>query len=139
MVFINLLVLVWGLIYLWRKENIRIKVLWNRLRLLCILCIKVSKKFNLYFIPMFSLRYCKILTRLYKNWLLVSNISWRIWDTSDGWWKNKKNETWRATFVQKIHLSKKCIPIAEISYTEDLSDITFNCLSENSPFILCDI
>ena len=34
---------------------------------------------------------------------------------------------------QKIHLSKKYIPSAKKLYIEDLSDITFKYLCENSP------
>ena len=36
-----------------------------------------------------------------------------------------------ATFAQKIHMWEKYIPSAKTLYTEDLSYITFNCLSEN--------
>ena len=45
---------------------------------------------------------------------------------------------WWVTFVQKIHLSKKYIPSAETLYAEDLSDITFTYLCENSPNCLCN-
>ena len=36
-----------------------------------------------------------------------------------------------------ILLSKKCIASAKTLYTEDLSNITFNYLCENSPNDLC--
>ena len=36
-----------------------------------------------------------------------------------------------------LHLSKKYIPSAKTLYTEDLSNITFNYLCENSPNSLC--
>ena len=74
---------------------------------------------------------------LYTNWLLVSKVTWGIWTTSDKQWKVQKAEIWWATFVQKIHLSKKYIPSAKTLYTEDLSNITFNYLCENSPNYLC--
>ena len=76
--------------------------------------------------------------RLYKKWLLVSKIARGIWETLDKQWENKNTTKWQATFVQRIHLSKECIPIAKTLYTEDLSDITFNYLHENSPKRLCD-
>ena len=53
-----------------------------------------------------------MLQTLYKNWLLVSKITWRIWATS---------------------LSKKYIPSAKTLNTEDLSSITFSYLYEHSP------
>ena len=71
-----------------------------------------------------------------KNWLLVSKITWGICTTSDKQWKVQKVEIWWATFIQKIHLSKKYIPSAK-TYTEHLSNITFNYLCENSPNYLC--
>ena len=41
--------LTWGLRYFWKRGNIRKRVHWNRrLRLLCTLCIGVSRKFTLY-------------------------------------------------------------------------------------------
>ena len=60
-------------------------------------------------------------------------IHMRNWATLDKQWKVQKVKTWWATFVQKIHLSKKYIPSAKTLYTEDLSIITFNYLCENSP------
>ena len=74
---------------------------------------------------------------LYKNWLLVSKIIWGIWTTLDKQWKVQNVEIWWVTFVQKIYLSKKCIPLAKRLHTEDLSNITFNYLCENSPNYLC--
>ena len=54
---------------------------------------------------------------LCKNWLLVSKITWGICTTSDKQWKVQKVEIWWATFIQKIHLSKKYIPSAKTLYT----------------------
>ena len=70
---------------------------------------------------------------LYKNWLLISKITWGIWTTSDKQWKVQKVEIWWATFVQKNHFPKICIPSAKTLYTYDLSNITFNYLCEYSP------
>ena len=53
-----------------------------------------------------------MLQSLYRNWLLVSKITWRVWATS---------------------LSKKYIPSAKTLNTEDLSSITFSYLCEHSP------
>ena len=76
---------------------------------------------------------------LYKNWLLVSKTTWGIWTTSDKQWKVQKVEIWWATtFAQKIQLSKRYIPSVKILYTEDLSNITFNYLCQNSPNFLCN-
>ena len=67
---------------------------------------------------------------LWKGYFLVQKISWIIWATSDKQWK-----------VQKVEISwsfsKKYIPSAKILYTEDLSNISFNHLCENSPNYLC--
>ena len=68
---------------------------------------------------------------LYKNWLLVLKIIWGIWITSDKQCKVQKVEIQWATFVQKY------IPSAKSLYTEDLSNITFNYLRENSSNSLC--
>ena len=106
--------------YFWKREKIRKRVLWDRrLKLLCTLCTGVLRKFNLHFTLMF---YTK---SLYKNWLLVSKITWGIWTTSNKQWKVQKVESWwaRYYFCPKTTL-----------YTEDLSNITFNCLCENSFF-----
>ena len=67
---------------------------------------------------------------LYKNWLLVSKITWGIRTSSEKQWKVQKVEIRWATFVQKKHSSAK-------TYTDDLSNITFNYLCENSPNSLC--
>ena len=67
---------------------------------------------------------------LYKNWLLVLKIKWGIWKALDKQWKIQKVGIWWAT------LAKKFIPTAEALYTEDLSNITFNYLCENSPNFL---
>ena len=63
---------------------------------------------------------------LYKNWLLVSKITLQ---TSSG--KSKKLK------LDGLLLFKKHIPSAKTLYTEDLSNITFNYLCENSPNSLC--
>ena len=63
---------------------------------------------------------------LYKNWPLVSKIIWEIWITSYKQWKVQKVE------IERLHLSKKHILSAK-TYTEDLSNINFNYLCENSP------
>ena len=68
---------------------------------------------------------------LYKNLLLVSKIT-GVGTTSEKQWRAQKVEIRWDTFVQKIHSSKKYIPSAK-TCTEDLSNITFNYLSENSP------
>ena len=62
---------------------------------------------------------------LWKNWLLVSKITWGISTTSDKQWKVQ----W-TTFVQKILF-------LQLNHIEDLSNITFNYLCENSPNSLC--
>ena len=57
---------------------------------------------------------------------LVSNIT-GIWTTSYKQWNVQKFEIWW-TFVQK-----KYIPSAQILYTVDLSNITFDYLCVDSP------
>ena len=69
---------------------------------------------------------------LYKNWLLVSKITWGIWATLDKQWKAQKVE-----IIWAILLFKKYIPSAKTLYTENLSNITFNYLCENSPNSWC--
>ena len=68
---------------------------------------------------------------LYKNWRLVSKITWEIW-TSDKLSNVQKLDIWCPPFVQKIYIAK-----AKALYAEDLSNITFNYLGENSPSYLC--
>ena len=122
----------------WKGGNIKKRVQWNRrLRLLCTLCIGIWRKFHLHFTLMFQLRYNKMVQSLYKSWLLASKFKWEIWTTSDKQRKVQKVEIWWATFVQKMHLSKKYIPSAKTSHTEDSSNITFNYLCENSPNYSC--
>ena len=99
------------------------------MRLLCTLCLGVSRKFHLHFTLMFQLRYYRMVQSLY--WLLVSSITWGIWTTLDKQWKVQKVEIRWAIF------SKKYIPSAKTLYTEDLSNITFNYLCENLPNSLC--
>ena len=65
---------------------------------------------------------------LYKNWLQISKIIWVIWITSDKQWKVQNVE---------LHLSKSYIPSSKTLYREDLSNITFNYLCENSLNSLC--
>ena len=71
---------------------------------------------------------------LYKNWLLVSKITWGIFrqlQTSSG--KTKKLK------LDGLLLSKKYIPSAKALYTKDLSNITFIYLRENSLNSFCHI
>ena len=68
---------------------------------------------------------------LYKNWLLVSKITWGIWKTSDKQWKVQHSK------LNGLLLSKNYISSAKTLYTVDLSNITFNYLSKNSPNFLC--
>ena len=101
----------------------------KRLRLLCTL----SSYWGLKKIPFTFYTYVldkilQMVQSLYKNWLLVSKITWGIWATLDKSWKVQKVEIGWHTFVQKIHLSKKCISLAKTLYTKDLSNITFNYL-----------
>ena len=67
----------------------------------------------------------------YKNWLLVSksHVEFGQLHASSG--KSKKLK------FDGLLLSKKYIPAAKTLYTEDLSNITFNYLRENSPNYLC--
>ena len=67
---------------------------------------------------------------LCKNWLQVSKIIWGIWITSNKQWKVQKLK------FNGLHLSKHYIPLAK-TYTEDLSNITFNYICENSANSLC--
>ena len=58
-------------IFLKKREHQK-KMRWNRrLRLLCTLCIGVSKKFHLHFTLMFELTYYKMVQSLCKNRLLL--------------------------------------------------------------------
>ena len=119
-----MLVLTWGLRYFRKRGDIKKG------------CTEIEDwGFSVHF--MFQLRYYKLVQSLYKNWLLVSKITQGIWTTSYKQWKVQNVEIWWVTFVQKIHLSKKYIPSAKRLYTEDLSNITFNYLCENSPNSLC--
>ena len=73
-----------GVEILLKKREHQKRVRWNtRLRLLCTLCIGVSRKFHLHFTLMFYLRYDKMVQSLYKNWLLVSKITRGIWKYLD--------------------------------------------------------
>ena len=71
-----LLVITWELIYFSKRGNIWKMVLWSRrLRLLCTLCIGISKKFLLHFTIMLLLSYYKMVQSFYKNWLLVLKVT----------------------------------------------------------------
>ena len=70
---------------------------------------------------------------LYKNWLLVSKITWGIWITADKQWKVEKTE------INGLLLTKNYILLAKTLYTEDLSNIAFNYLCENSLNSLCPL
>ena len=73
---------------------------------------------------------------LYKNWLVVSKITWGIWKTSDKQWKVQNAEIWWVTFVQKIRLSKKYIPSAKRLYTEDLTLLSTTCLEIQITYVI---
>ena len=62
---------------------------------------------------------------LYKNQLLVSQIIWRIWITSESSGKPKKLK------FTGLHLSKNTF--LQLKHTEDLSNVIFSYLCENSP------
>ena len=64
---------------------------------------------------------------LYKSWVLVSNEFEQL-QTSSGKSKKLKFDGL---------LSKRYIPSAKTLHTEDLSNINFNYLCENSPNYLC--
>ena len=63
---------------------------------------------------------------IYKSWLLVSQITRGTWRPTDKQWKVQK-------FKFDGLLSKTYSPSAKTLNTEDLSNITFNYLCENSP------
>ena len=67
---------------------------------------------------------------IYKSWLLVSQITRGTWRPTDKQWKVQK-------FKFDGLLSKTYSPSAKTLNTEDLSNITFNYLCENSPNYLC--
>ena len=121
-----------GVEILLKKREHQKRVRWNtRLRLLCTLCIGVSRKFHLHFTLMFYLRYYKMVQSLYKNWLLVSKITWGIWKTSDKQWKVQNSK------LNGLLLPKNYISSAKTLYAVDLSNITFNYLCVDSPNYLC--
>ena len=65
-----------GVEILLKKREHQKRVRWNtRLRLLCTLCIGVSRKFHLHFTLVFQLTYYRMGQSLYKRWLLVSKIT----------------------------------------------------------------
>ena len=119
-------------IFLKKREHKK-RVHWNRrLRLPCTLCIWVSRKSHLNFTLMFQLRYYKMVQSLYKNWLLVSNITWGIWTTWDQQWKVQK--------VEIYTLYKIYIPSAKTLYTEDICNFSCHFWNHKSFFttqILC--
>ena len=67
---------------------------------------------------------------IYKSWLLVSQITRGTWRPTDKQWKVQK-------FKFDGLLSKTYSPSAKTLNTEDLSNITFNYLCENSPNSSC--
>ena len=73
------------------------------MRLLCTLCIGVSRKLHLHFTFLFSLRYYKMVQNWYKNWLQVSKTTWGIWETLYKQWKVHKVE------FDGLLLPKNCI------------------------------
>ena len=92
------------------------------MRLLFILCIRVSRKYYLLLFLSSDIIY-KMVQSFYKNWLLVLKSTWGIWTTSRRQWKVR---SWnlmgyfcpKDTFLQLEHY---------------IPNITFNYLSENSP------
>ena len=129
--FTNLLALTWVLKYFLKRENIKTKVRWNRrLRLLCTLCIGVSKKipFTFYTYVLAKIlqngaKFIQKLTPGFKNHMTnLENIRQAL--------ESPKSWNLMGYFCPKINLSKKYIPSAKTLYTEYL---TFNYLFENSP------
>ena len=68
---------------------------------------------------------------LFKNWLLVSKITWRTWEIAETQWKVQKVQIQWATFVQKIHPFRKNILYRGFMY------LTFNYLFTKFPNSLC--
>ena len=102
-----------GFRYFGKWRNIRKKVCWNRrLRILCTLCIGISRKFHLHFTLMFQLRYYKMVQEFEQL------------QRSSG--KSRKLK------FDGI-LSKKNL----ILFAKTLSNITFNYLRVESPNYLC--
>ena len=131
--FTSLFVLTCGFRYFWKWGNIRKRVRWNRRVVQYSLHFVLGLHENsmyIHFTLMLQLRYDSMVQSLYKSWLLVSKITWKIWATSDKQWKVQKGEIWWL-------FSKKYIPSSKILHTEDLSNITFNYLCENLPNYLC--
>ena len=99
-------------------------------------CGKIRTRKNSVFGHFLHSAYTYVLAKIlqissYKNWPLVSKITRGVWTALDKQWKVQKVEIRWATFVQKY------IPSVKTSHTEDLSNITFNCLCKNSPTSLC--
>ena len=123
--FTNLLVLSWGLRYFWRRGNITKRMRWNtRLRLLCKLCIGVSRKFYLHFTLMFEITYgAKFIQKLtphFKNHMRnLDNFRQAV-------------ESLKSWSLMGYFCPKKYIPSAK-TYTDNLSNITVSYLCENSP------
>ena len=126
--FANLLVLTCEFRYFWKWGNIRKRVGWNgRLRLLCTLCIPVSRKFDL--VTLYTYVLAKILqngAKLSDSWFHKSHEELEQLQSSCGKFKKLKFNGL---------LSKKYIPSPKTLYTEDLPNITLNYLylCENSP------
>ena len=68
---------------------------------------------------------------LFKNWILVSKITWGTWEIAEKQWKVQKVEIQWATFVQKIHPFRKNILCRGFMY------LTFNYLFTKFPNSLC--
>ena len=94
------------------------------MRLICTLCSGVSKKTDLDFYTYDITKWCKVYTKT-DSWFQKSHEVFGQLQTSSG--KSKKLK------FDGLLLSKKYIPSAKTLYTEDLSNITFNYLCENSP------
>ena len=98
-----------------------------RLRLLCTLCIGVSRKFHLHL--------TLILPKILQNgakfdfWFQKSQEEFGQHQTSSG--KTKKFK------FDGLFFFKKQTSLAKTLYTEDLSNITLNYLSKNSPNSIC--
>ena len=127
----HFLVLTWGLTYFWKRGNIGKRMRWNRgLRHLCTLCIGFHENFIYTLHLCFSsdiIKWCKVFTKT-DSWFQKLHDEFQSLQTN---LKSKKLK------LGGQLLSKNCILSAKTLYTEDLSNITFNYLPENSPTFLC--
>ena len=89
--------------YFLKIENIRKQVHWNRRF--------EASAFTFYWgfkkKKHFTLTFYKMVQSLYKNWLLVSEITWGIWKTFDKQWKVQKIEIWWLLLSKKYTSPKK--------------------------------